>query len=184
MEIFDEKTGIWQVNNGDFHLFDKSLAEALGTFFKYRTVVDLGCGMGDYLKSFKELGILCDGFDGNPNTKKLTNGLCETLDLSKDIELPVYEWAFSLEVGEHIPAEFEDTFINNLHKVNSRGIVLSWAVEGQAGIGHVNCHNNDYVIDKIEKLGYSYNQAMSHWFRNKSTFPYFKNTIMVFNRKK
>ena len=181
-EIFDEKTGIWLVENSDYHLFDESLAESLANFFKYNSVVDLGCGMGDYIKKFLSAGIDCKGYDGNPNTSQLTNGQCDTLDLSIDINIPKYDWVFSLEVGEHIPAQFEDIFINNLHKSNKKGMVISWAIEGQAGIGHVNCHNNDYIIKKIEKLGYIYNPALSQIFRNKATFPYFKNTIMVFSK--
>ena len=44
----------------------------------------------------------------------------------------------SLEVGEHLPKEFEDIFINNLDNNNNYGIVLSWAIKGQGGYGHYN----------------------------------------------
>lgn len=60
----------------------------------------------------------------------------------------------SLEVGEHLPPQFEDIFIQNLHNNNKHGIVLSWAVKGQGGHGHFNEQNNDYVKSKICDLGY------------------------------
>ena len=60
----------------------------------------------------------------------------------------------SLEVGEHIPKEYEDIFINNLHNNNNKGIILSWAILGQGGFGHVNEQNNDYIKSKMSNLGY------------------------------
>lgn len=38
----------------------------------------------------------------------------------------------SLEVGEHIPSAFEHILFDNLHYNNKCGVILSWAVPGQA----------------------------------------------------
>ena len=38
----------------------------------------------------------------------------------------------SLEVGEHIPSAFEHTLFENLHLNNECGVILSWAIPGQA----------------------------------------------------
>jgi len=56
-----------------------------------------------------------------------------------------YDFAICFEVAEHIPKQFETTYLNNLIKHCKKGIVISWAIVGQKGIGHVNCQNNDYV---------------------------------------
>ena len=37
------------------------------------------------------------------------------------------------------------------HRHNSRGIVLSWALEGQGGASHVNERNNDYVKASVRQ---------------------------------
>ncbi|CAG5124210.1 unnamed protein product, partial [Candidula unifasciata] len=42
--------------------------------------------------------------------------------------LPAYDWVVSVEVGEHIPAKFEDIYLDNLARHAKEGIVLSWAV--------------------------------------------------------
>ena len=193
-KIFDETNGIWLVDETTkgYHLFDAKLAKSLSLLFSGGdTVVDFGCGLGDYVNYFIDKHILCFGFDGNPNTEKLTNGLCSQIDLSKDINLKPYEdielnrlpdWVLSLEVGEHIPKEFEDVFIGNLHRNNTKGIVLSWGIEGQGGTGHVNERNNDYIIEKIEKLGYKYNKPVSDLLRSEVDLWYFENTLMVFNK--
>ena len=43
----------------------------------------------------------------------------------------------SLEVGEHVPSQHEAVLIRNLHALNCRGIILSWASLWQSGHGHV-----------------------------------------------
>lgn len=65
---------------------------------------------------------------------------------------------------------------------------MSWAIEGQAGIGHINCRNNDWVINQMKIRGYklAYNKTESlreavkdchcTWFKN--TLMYFKRTIL------
>ncbi len=91
----------------------------------------------------------------------------------------------SLEVGEHLPKKFEDIFINNLHNNNENGMVLSWALVGQPGDGHINCQNNDYIKSKICKLGYINDIESENKLRNAASRCYwFKNTIMVFRKIK
>jgi hypothetical protein len=90
----------------------------------------------------------------------------------------------SLEVAEHLPVQYEDIFINNLDKLNKKGIVLSWALEGQGGDGHVNEKNNNYVKEKFKKLGYLNDVNAENKLRNATTNAWwFKKTIMVFRKK-
>ena len=139
--------------------------------------------MGKYVNNFIKNGINTRGFDGNPNTSEITNGICEVLDLSTNIIFDEpFSWVLSLEVGEHLPKKFEDTFINNLHFNNKDGIILSWAIKGQPGDGHVNCQNNNYIKNKICKLGYVNDKKMEHKLRKKAGVRWFKKTIMVFRK--
>ena len=185
MSIHDH--GFWEgLNVAGEHCHDHSLADSLSVFFKQENVnslVDLGCGLGDYVKNFLRNNINAVGFDGNPNTPELTNNLCKVLDLSVPHKFDEpYEWVLSLEVGEHLPAKFEDVFIQNLHNNNKYGIILSWAVKGQGGHGHFNEQNNDYVKSKICALGYVNDVEAEMNLRNNSSLPWFKNTTMVFRR--
>jgi cyclopropane fatty-acyl-phospholipid synthase-like methyltransferase len=181
--------GYWQgLEAVSQHVYDASLGNSLVAFFKtddVNSLVDFGCGMGDYVKNFQANNINAKGFDGNPNTPELTNGLCQVLDLSmaKQFEEP-FDWVLSLEVGEHLPRQFEDIFINNLHHNNKNGIVLSWAVQGQGGHGHFNEQNNDYIKSKICELGYLNDVKSENKLRKDSTLYWFKNTIMVFRKIK
>ena len=178
--------GFWEGDVTLDHWNDENLCNYLIKFFKeekIKNVVDFGCGMGYYVQKFIENDIRSIGFDGNPNTDMLTNNTCKVLDLSKPINFDTkYSWVISLEVGEHLPKEFEDIFIENLHINNLKGIILSWAVKGQGGSGHVNEQNNDYIKSKICKLGYLNDIEKENEMRNASTLVWFKNTIMVFRK--
>ena len=145
-------------------------------------VVDLGAGHCEYVKWMRENGIDAIGFDGNKDTQKISKNLCKVLDLSSDINIEPRDWVLSLEVGEHIPSQYEETFINNLHKTNRKGIVLSWAIVGQGGDGHFNERSNKYIIDTITQLGYKYDDYSSKSLRDSATAGWFKNTVMVFRK--
>jgi hypothetical protein len=91
-----------------------------------------------------------------------------------------------LEVGEHIPKQYESIFLDNITSLTTNKIILSWAVVGQGGDGHVNCMNNDEVILKMNELGFNYLEDDSISARNSVSYkiaPWFLNTIMIFQKK-
>ena len=128
------------------HKFDGSLALGLSKFFKKekaKSVVDFGCGPGEYVKMLRSQQIPCEGYDGNPDSAKISDGIVQVVDLSESFNLGKYfDWVLSIEVGEHLPKKYEKTFIENLHRHNAKGVILSWAVKGQGGLGHVNEQGN------------------------------------------
>lgn len=131
--------GYWESNTDQSHVYDALLSGALINYLKesnVKSVYDFGCGMGDYAKNIIDAGITCKAFDGNPFTKELTNGIGDVLDLSNPVQLEKFDCVLSFEVGEHIPAEYEETFINNLINNTNSKIILSWAVE-EIGRAHV-----------------------------------------------
>ena len=179
--------GFWETIDGTGHIHDCSLANALTQYLldnEIKTVVDFGCGMGDYARAFKASNLAVEAFDGNPNTEALTEGIGSVLDLSKPFYLKnKFDAVLSLEVGEHIPAEFEDLFITNITKHVRKTLIISWAIEGQGGSGHVNCRNNDYIIADICDRGFKYNEKASNQLRKSATnASWFSYTLMVFNK--
>lgn len=179
--------GFWETTDGTGHIHDLSIAAALSNYLadkQAKTVVDFGCGMGDYAWLFINEGYGVQAYDGNPNTESLTNGIGKVLDLSKPFYLgKKFDVVLSLEVGEHIPAEFEQQFIDNICKHAKKHLVISWAIEGQGGSGHVNCKNNDYIIGQIVDCGFKYNAKDSQTIRNAATnASWFGYTIMVFDK--
>lgn len=168
----------------DIHQVDIPLCDAIIKEFDPVSVVDIGCGNGGYVKHFIGNGIRAKGFDGSPLTPEISNGLCQIKDFSEPQELGKFDLVLSLEVGEHIPEQYEQVFLDNVCNASSEYLVLSWAIVGQCGLPgeHVNCRNNDYVIAEVEKRDFRFLPTPTKVLRQKSTFEYFKNTVMAFAR--
>ena len=178
-------TGAWQNNSLEGHVFDPVLASSIVNFLKQKnikSVYDFGCGHGNYTNYLNENEIICSGFDGNPYTENITNGVCKVLDLSIPASLEPVEYVLTLEVAEHLPKQFENFFIENVNKHNTKGVILSWAIVGQGGDGHFNEQNNDYVKNLFSNLGYKNLLEEEQKLRINSTLPWFKNTIMIFEK--
>jgi len=176
------------------HVFAPNLANIIANFLmneNCKSVADYGCGPGWYTNIISSKGILCDGYDANAFTETIAkrcnySGNFYILDLTEPHLLKKkYNWILSLEVGEHIPPQYEDILINNIINNCSDGIILSWAIEGQDGPGHVNCKNNDYIKNKFINLGYVNDLETENLFRQNTdeTACWFRNTIMVFRKK-
>lgn len=174
--------GIWlDEEETKIHSFDEKLCKAIIKTIKgNKTVVDIGCGDGRYTKALIGAGFDCIGFDGSPLTPKITNGLCGIMDFSDPVDIGEYDVVLCLEVGEHIPKDYEQIFIDNICLATKGVIILSWAVEGQPGYGHVNCQNNDYVISEMSDRGFFYNFDKSEYLRKNSELWWFKDTTMYF----
>lgn len=180
--------GYWIGDASDYHVTDQKLSDAMVHFFKNdktKSIVDFGCGEGEYILNFLKHGLKCEGYDGNPSTPEITNGLCKIKDLSKPFYLEKkFDWVVSLEVGEHLPHQYETIFIENLINHAKKGIILSWAVKGQGGTGHFNEQNNDYIKNIFSKYGFINDLVTENFLRDQASVGWFKNTIMVFRRKK
>ena len=184
----DEKhisaTGCWLDGSPEGHYADPPLADALAEFFAGQSVVDFGCGRGDYVARLRERTIDCAGYDGNPHTPALSGGRCGVLDLARPCDLNrQYDWVLSLEVGEHIPPAFEAMFLDNLARHAQVGIVLSWAVVGQGGRGHCNERNNDEVRRRLAERQYTSDLQTERTLREASTLDWFQQTLMVFRKQ-
>lgn len=176
--------GYWIGDVSSDHFFDVGLAPALVDFFKKEScssIVDFGCGMGEYVKYLKASGLYCEGYDGNPNTPELSEGFAQVADLSVPLELKrKFNWVLSLEVGEHIPKKYERIFIENLIKHCQSGIVLSWALKGQGGQGHFNERSNRYIKKVMKKHGLINDVEAETFLRENARANWLQNTIMVF----
>lgn len=121
---------------------------------KHRRIRDLGCGHNFYISvlSYAGYGDVL-GYDlvdlGSKHFRKV--------DVTSEMEIMMITPAnvLSLEVGEHIPARFSGAYIHNLTKVANGGdIIMSWAIPGQAGYGHINCQDNGSIEEQMKNRGY------------------------------
>lgn len=183
-------TGFWASATAHLHHVNseplgKWLAEYLKDH-KEDAVYDFGCGLGYYLSILKQNGFkYLTGFEGDPAVKKVFDNII-TQDLTKPFKVPAPGVCIFLEVAEHIPAEFEEAALSNIINACSGKIIMSWAVRGQAGFGHVNCLDNHEVIEKMAKKGFKYLEEDSLAARsiNLDNAPWFRHTILIFEKDK
>jgi len=188
--------GFW-VGEGacEEHAFDARLCDELIRFFKNErdalqmsrkefTVIDFGCGMGNYVQTMIGSGIDMEGYDGNPSTPALTKGHGKVQDLSVPFSLPGgrRKWVMSLEVGEHLPKKFESIFLDNVCNHADKGLILSWAKPGQGGFGHFNEQPDEYIRAEVCKRGFVVDARLEQTLRRSSSLKWFKDTIMAFRR--
>ena len=154
---------------------------------KISSITDLGCGTGAYIRMIEDKNIKTQGFDGNPFTKKwdVSGGLCVgPVDITQKRFWNVTDAAMSIEVAEHIPAEYEEAFISNLVNSARHLIFLSWGVPGQGGEGHVNGKLGADVVKKMNQRGWKRNNDDTQRLQNDAEFEWIKQNVQVFKKDK
>ncbi len=152
---------------------------------KTTPIIDFGCGHNWYVSVFNYYGYRAYGIDMVDLGSKYFTSWDITQGFLFEIKNPDGNVnVLSLEVGEHIPAEFADVYLDNLTKYPG-DIILSWAVPGQEGIGHINCQSNEWVIEQMAKRGYKLHAEHTAALREEVKFchcNWFQNTLMYFTK--
>lgn len=157
------------------------------SYFKPKTVLDIGCGLGTWLSVFEENNSEIFGVDGDyVETEKLIieSKKFRAFDLNNIFNLGKrFDLAISLEVAEHILPENSKTFINSLCS-HSDIVLFSAAIPGQEGTLHYNEQYNQYWIDIFLDNGYECIDFLRHkiW-NNKKISWWYRQNILVFIKK-
>jgi hypothetical protein len=185
------ETGYW---NGEtahhHHVHCKELSKWICNFlnekvFNYESIIDMGCGLGNYLKDLQKFGFInLYGFEADIPKNKVFDNIIQQ-DLTIPLDFNPKGVVISLEVGEHIPADYMNIYLNNICNNCNNYLITSWAIRGQAGFGHVNCLDNHEIIPHIEKRGFELLEKETKEVRNINLdeAPWFKNTLLIFKRK-
>lgn len=153
----------------------------LEPLLRNKTVLDLGCGNGGFLKVAKDF-CMVKGYDNYPNVKENTDGLGDNADLSQVQNLGLYDWVVSFEVGEHIPREFENNFFINIARHAREGAIISWAEEEQPGDGHINCRSRYFVEKYMRRANFLKDTLFTRQFNQYCKNPFLKMNAQVFFR--
>jgi cyclopropane fatty-acyl-phospholipid synthase-like methyltransferase len=159
---------------------------------KTHSVLDIGCGIGQWLYVFKENGVeTVLGIDGEhvPPEKIMVDKKSEfkIFDLKNiknlTLEKP-FDIALSLEVAEHLPKENAVDFVDFLTR-SSDTVIFSAAVIGQTGENHVNEQNPDYWKELFKKNGYVMLDAFREKFwNNKNVNWWYRQNMYLFVKEK
>ena len=103
-----------------------------------QSVIDVGCGVGAWLKIFKDLGVTeilgIDSDDVPVNQLLINPSEFQTANLENKIQInKKYDLAISIEVAEHISKKNDLNFINNLTHASDI-IIFSAAIPKQGAL--------------------------------------------------
>jgi SAM-dependent methyltransferase len=136
----------------------KRVVPAVVEILSPRSVIDVGCGTGDWLAAFSEQGVSDFlGIDGDYIDK---DQLAIPKSAFMECQLPKlpqinrrFDLAVSFEVGEHLPQSAADDFIKAITSL-APVVVLSAAIPGQGGNEHLNEQWPSYWAHLFEKYGF------------------------------
>lgn len=173
-----EKNGSYGDEGVIWHQHSNRLLIAIMKLWGNDTKVrDIGCGHNWYANTLKFFGYDAMGIDGAD---------FPSVDVVKDVTEPLMleegSNVMSFEVGEHIPLEKCTGYFDNLCSTGG-DVILSWALPGQAGIGHINCQSNEWVIVLMRVRGYKIDWNRSMELRRAVAdchCSWFRETLMYF----
>lgn len=154
--------------------------------FSPQSVLDLGSGLGMYIKAFKEYGsnevLGVDGFDEPDDI------VCENCYVKHDLRKPLdlgkkFNLVICVEVIEHIDSQYENNLLNSINEHAENIIVFSAAHINQPGVGHINCRPVQYWIAKWKNLGWEVNFFDTEAVRSLGTFYWFRRNLLVLQKR-
>ena len=124
-----------------------------------RSVLDLGCGTGTWLRVLSSGGRReVFGVEGEAYPRhdlKIDPDLVLTADLGQTIDLHRrFDLVVCVEVAEHIDAACADTVVANCVR-HADLVLFSAALPGQQGIHHVNEQPPEYWAERFARHGYT-----------------------------
>ncbi len=153
--------------------------------FDPKSVVDVGCGVGTWLKVFVDKGITdVLGIDGEyvdrkqlvvPADKFMPHDLEKSFPSNKKFDL-----AISLEVGEHLPEHSAEQFVKTLTSL-APVVLFSAAIPFQGGTHHINERWQSYWAEKFNKNGFVPTDIIrKKIWTNNEVQPWYKQNIVLY----
>jgi SAM-dependent methyltransferase len=158
------------------YIFEKYLPDS---------VLDVGCGIGAYLKIFQGLGATqIFGIDGIPadatildETEYALHDLFGAFRLGRKFDLVV-----CVEVAEHLKDNHAERMLSDIDSHSPEIIIFSAAEPEQPGIGHINCRP---IIDWLKRwrtLGWGPDLGDSLAMRSLATLSWFRRNLVVLKK--
>jgi SAM-dependent methyltransferase len=155
-----------------FNFYDKHFYDKLNTASKIsgevivpivldllhpKSVIDIGCGQGEWLSNLAGTSIDYLGVDGDYISDEqllIDKQKFVRYDLSSAFCIDrTFDVAMSLEVAEHLRQESSEDFVVSLTKL-APAVVFSAAVPGQGGVNHINEQWPSYWKQLFLRHGY------------------------------
>ena len=120
----------------------RRLVPLLIELLPFKSVLDVGCGAGNFLKVLQEAGFRdLYGVDGNIPLDKLPDSVRRIVEI-RDLRAPLdlgrrFDLVLCLEVAEHLDPQNASVLIHSLC-AHGDAVLFSAAIPGQGGTDHIN----------------------------------------------
>ena len=163
----------------------KETYAALSNYIEFKTVVDIGCGIG----AWNNDSIDYTGVDHNNQPKDLMFPAINYFPLNFEKEIyeskKKFDLCICMEVAEHVSQKRSDVFIKMLCRLSNQ-ILFSAAIPGQGGMDHINEQWQSWWSKKFAANGfYPYQTDFRKiLFSNPDVEAWYKNNMILYTKKK
>tara|TARA_Y100000992_G_scaffold92213_1_gene59338 strand:- start:319 stop:1086 length:768 start_codon:yes stop_codon:yes gene_type:complete len=148
----------------------KVVLNDLYKIYKFKSVVDFGCGFGGWIRAAWEINndIKVTGIDGDyiKDILDFDKGEIIYKNLEENVNIKKHDLAISVETAEHLSPGRANTFVKDL--CNSSDVIFfSAAVDGHGGANHLNEQTQSYWINIFNKNGFDpfiFLDRKKYWF--------------------
>jgi hypothetical protein len=167
----------------------KAILPVINELINPKSVIDVGCGIGLWLKVWKDELNIADltGVEGAYVNDKILSIPTELVKIH-DLKQPFsagrkYDLAMSLEVAEHLPEAFANQFVSTLTSLSDI-VLFSAALIGQEGTYHLNEQMPEYWAKIFDQYGYAPIDFIRPLvWNNKDVMYWYKQNTLLFVKK-
>jgi SAM-dependent methyltransferase len=160
--------------------------KVLAERYQPRTVLDIGCGTGAYLRLFRAWGATeVFGVDGiPPEATVLGPGEYAVHDLTTPLDLGhTFDLVICSEVAEHLEPVAAQALVGVIARHARSLIVFSAAETGQPGNGHINCQPLHYWLALWQRQGWRPDTIDSLGMRAVASLSWLRRNLIVLHRQ-
>jgi len=176
-----------RLNYNNMQSEEKPFADRLAAWVKQElnpsSLLDIGCGPGHFVDSFRDQGVDAKGMDIDDRVHGKEHLKYQSL---LDITDENAEVVVCMEVAEHIEPALEDQVVAKVVSAVNKTLIWTAAAIGQGGIGHINCKNKEDWSEKITKAGLVRNfereKQLIDDMRNGYHMGWFTNNLLYFEK--
>jgi SAM-dependent methyltransferase len=159
--------------------------------FEVGSMIDVGCGAGEYLAEFRNRGIEVHGVElAEAALRRCRERGLDVVPFDLTEPGAVLPWTADLvtsfEVAEHLAEQHAKNFVRILTTAARRHIVMTAALPGQPGLCHVNCQAKSYWVELLAERGFQFDEPRTaRWEQEnlgRSIAPWFQQNLMIFHR--
>ena len=176
-----------RLNYNHMQAEEKPFANRLAAWVKEElnptTLLDIGCGPGHFVDSFRDQGIDAKGLDVDDRVHGKEHLTYQSLF---DITNEKADVVVCMEVAEHIEQSLEDEVVAKVVSTVGKTLIWTAAAIGQGGIGHINCKDKNDWAEKLTKAGLVRNtekeQQLITDMKKGSHMGWFTNNLLYYER--